>query len=61
MYRYLVALLADKFGALNESTVMGVSKELVEAKFAFEAFLGKDKSSWSRITNVNGPTLSDIL
>jgi hypothetical protein len=61
MYRYLVAMLAEKLAALNESEVMGVSKELVEAKFAFEAFLSKDKSAWVRITNVNGPTLMDLL
>jgi hypothetical protein len=61
MYRYLVALLAEKLAALNESEVMAVGKELVEAKFAFEAFLAKDKSAWVRITNVNGPTLTDML
>lgn len=61
MYRYLVARLADKFSALNESNVLGVQKELVEAKFAFEAFLDKDKSSWKRIENVNPPTLTDWL
>ena len=32
MYRYLVARLADKLAALNESNIMGVQKELVEAK-----------------------------
>ena len=61
MYRYLVARLADKFSALNESNVMGVQKELVEAKFAFEAFLEKDKSAWKRIENVNPPTPGDFL
>jgi hypothetical protein len=61
MYRYLVAMLAEKLASLNESEVMGVSKELVDAKFAFEAFLAKDKSAWVRLTNVNGPTLTDML
>jgi hypothetical protein len=61
MYRYFVALLAEKLAALNESEIMGVSKELVEAKFAFEAFLAKDKSAWVRLTNVNSPTLTDML
>lgn len=61
MYRYLVARLADKFSALNESNVMGVQKELAEAKYAFEAFINKDKSAWSRITNVNIATLGDYL
>jgi hypothetical protein len=61
MYRYLVALLAEKLSALNESEVMGVGKELAEAKFAFEAFLAKDKSAWVRITNVNGPNFTDML
>lgn len=61
MYRYLVARLADKFSALNESNVMGVQKELVEAKYAFEAFLSKDKSSWKRITDVNPSGIGDWL
>ena len=61
MYRYLVARLADKFSALNESNVMGVQKELVEARFAFEAYLEKDKSAWKRIVNVNPPTITDWL
>lgn len=61
MYRYLVARLADKFAALNESNVMGVQKELIEARFAFEAFLDKDKSAWKRITNVNPATIGDYL
>ena len=61
MYRYLVARLADKFSALNESNVLGVQKELTEAKFAFEAFLEKDKSAWKRIVNVNPTTIGDWL
>lgn len=61
MYRYLVARLADKFSSLNESNVMGVQKELVEAKYAFEAFLDRDKSSWKRIVNVNPPNVGDWL
>jgi hypothetical protein len=61
MYRLLVARLADKLAALNESDIMGIQKELVEAEFAFKAFLGKDKSSWQRIDNVNGPTIGDWL
>jgi hypothetical protein len=61
VYRLLVARLADKFSALNESNVMGVSKELVEAQYAFVNFIAKDKSAWKRIDNVNGPNLSDIL
>lgn len=61
MYRYLVARLADKFSALNESNIMGVQKELVEAKYAFEAFLDKDKSAWKKIVNVNPPNIGDWL
>ena len=61
MYRYLVARLADKFAALNESNIMGVQKELVEAKYAFEAYLDRDKSAWKRIINVNPPTMGDWL
>ena len=61
MYRYLVARLADKFAALNESNIMGVQKELVEAKYAFEAYLDRDKSAWKRIINVNPSTMGDWL
>ncbi len=61
MYRYLVAKLADKFAALNESQSMGVGKELVEAQYAFDNFINKDKSSWQRIDNVNGLRLSDYI
>lgn len=61
MYRYLVARLADKLSALNESNVMGVQKELAEAEHAFNAFIDKDKSSWKRIINVNPPTIGDWL
>lgn len=61
MYRYLVARLADKLSALNESNVMGVQKELAEAEHAFNAFIDKDKSAWKRIINVNPPTIGDWL
>jgi hypothetical protein len=61
MYRLLVARLADKFSALNESEILGIQKELTEAEYAFKTFLGKDKSSWQRIDNVNGPTIGDWL
>ncbi len=61
MYRYLVARLADKLSALNESSIMGVQRELVEARFAFEAFLDRDKSSWKRIENVNAASIVDWL
>jgi hypothetical protein len=61
MYRYLVARLADKFASLNESDIMGIQKELVEAEFAFKNFIGKDKSAWRRIDNVNGPSIQDWL
>ena len=61
MYRYLVARLADKLSALNESSIMGVQRELIEARFAFEAFLDRDKSSWKRIENVNHASIMDML
>lgn len=61
MYRYLVARLADKLSALNESSIMGVQRELIEARFAFEAFLDRDKSSWKRIENVNTASIMDWL
>lgn len=61
VYRYLVARLAEKFAALNESNVMGVQSELADAKFAFQAFLKRDKSAWERMRNVNLPTVGDYL
>lgn len=61
VYRYLVARLAEKFASLNESNIMGVQSELIDARFAFQAFLKKDKSAWERIRNVNLPTVGDWL
>lgn len=61
VYRYLVARLADKLAALNESNVMGVQKELVEAEYAFDAFLNKNKAGFTRIVNVNQVTPGDLL
>lgn len=61
VYRYLVARLADKLSALNESNVMGVQKELVEAEYAFEAFVNKNKAGFTRILNVNPITAGDLL
>lgn len=61
VYRYLVARLAEKFAALNESNIMGVQSELVDARFAFQAFLKKDKSAWERMRNVNPATIGDWL
>ena len=61
VYRYLVARLAEKFSALNESNIMGVQSELADARFAFQAFLKKDKSAWERMRNVNPATVTDWL
>lgn len=61
VYRYLVARLADKLSALNESNVMGVQKELLEAEYAFEAFVNKNKAGFTRIQNVNPITAGDLL
>lgn len=61
VYRYLVARLAEKFSALNESNVMGVQSELADARFAFQAFLKKDKSAWERMRNVNPATPTDWI
>lgn len=61
VYRYLVARLAEKFSSLNESNIMGVQSELADARFAFNAFLRKDKSAWERMRNVNPATASDWL
>lgn len=61
VYRYLVALLALKFSALNESNVMGVQQELVEAEYAFNAYLEKNKSSFKRIENVNPANIMDFI
>ena len=61
VYRYLVARLAEKFAALNESNIMGVQSELADARFAFFAFLRKDKSAWERMRNVNPASATDWL
>ncbi len=61
MYRLLVARLADKFAALNESTVMVVARELEKAESAFKNFTGKQKAAWRRIDNVNGPNIGDWM
>lgn len=61
VYRYLVAKLADKFAALNESSVMGVQLELAEAEYAFNQYLDKNKSSFKRIENVNPATIMDWI
>ena len=61
VYRYLVARLAEKFAALNESNIMGVQSELTDARFAFQAFLKKDKSAWERMRNVNPASINDWL
>lgn len=61
VYRYLVARLAEKFASLNESNILGVQSELADARFAFQAFLKKDKSAWERMRNVNLPGTTDWL
>lgn len=61
MYRYLVARLAEKIASVNESTTMGIQLELADAKYAFEAYLDKNKSAWTRIENVNPATIGDWL
>lgn len=61
VYRYLVARLAEKFAAMNESSAMLVASELADARFAFQAFLKKDKSAWQRMRNVNPAILGDWL
>lgn len=61
VYRYLVARLAEKFSALNESNIMGVQSELADARFAFQAFLKKDKSAWERMRNVNPANPGDWI
>ena len=61
VYRYLVARLADKLSALNESNVMGVQKELLEAEYAFSTFVNKNKAGFTRIQNVNPITAGDLL
>ena len=61
VYRYLVARLAEKFSTLNESNVLGVQSELVDSRFAFQAFLKKDKAAWERMRNVNPASMTDWL
>lgn len=61
VYRYIVARLAEKFSVMNESNVMGVQSELVNARREFEAFVEKDKGSFKRINIVTGPTIEDWI
>ncbi len=61
MYRLLVARVAEKFSALNESTVMAVARELEKSNRAFNNFMGKNKSAWKRLDNVNGPSIGDWM
>lgn len=61
MYRLVVARLAEKFSLKSEANRMIVQSELASAEFAFDRFLPKNKASWQRISNVNSPTLSDLI
>ncbi len=58
--RYLTAVLAERFVAKNNATdtQRAVADELAAATYAFNNFIGKDKSSWQRIEIVarNGIT-----
>jgi hypothetical protein len=41
--------------------MMIVADEITKADYAFNNFIGKNKSSWGRINNVNGPYITDWL
>lgn len=61
MYNYMVATLAQRFAALNGSTVMAVELALANANDEMGQWMKKDKSAWMRANNVTGPTISDFL
>lgn len=61
MYRLLVCKLARKFAEYNESELMLVSSELADAEFAFDTYLCRDQSSFSRIDLMNTGALADYL
>jgi len=61
MYNYMVATMAKRFAALNNSTIMAVEYAVIEAREEMSLWMKKDKSAWSRLNNVTGPTLADFL
>jgi len=61
MYNYMVATLAQRFAALNGSTIMAVEIALAQAQDEMGLWLKKNKSAWMRADNVTGPMLMDFL
>lgn len=61
MYNYMVATLAQRFAAMNGSTVMAVELALVNAQEEMGNWMKKNKSAWVRANNVVGPTLGDWM
>lgn len=61
MYNYMVATMAQRFAALNGSTIMAVEMAVISAADEMGMWLKKNKSAWGRADNVTGPQLSDFL
>jgi len=61
MYNYMVASMAQRFAALNGSSIMAVEMALIKASDEMGMWLKKNKSAWGRADNVTGPQLSDFL
>jgi hypothetical protein len=60
-YNYMVASMAQRFAAMNGSTIMAVEMALVEAQTELAQWIRKDKSAWFRMNNTTGPTPGDML
>jgi len=61
MYNYMVATVAQRLAALNQSTIMAVEMMVVQATDEMNHWMKKNKSAWMRANNVTGPTISDFL
>ena len=59
--RLLIAKLAARFAALNESELTSTQMELAAATYSFEAYADKNKAGAKRIENVNPATIADFL
>ena len=61
VYNYMVAAMAQRYAALNNSNVMAVEIALQQARDEMEDWTRVSKSAWMRANNVTGPTVSDML
>lgn len=61
IYRYMVALLAERFAAKNESNIMSVAYEKAAVEREIAQFLKRNQSGFHRIHQTTGPTIADWL